>query len=85
MRIAKGHYDQQSPSLDRIVPKLGYTVGNVCVISQRANILKRDATPDELYAVANYMTRERSRMIREGLLEDCDDPYLFSTSAPLTP
>jgi len=47
-----------SPSLDRIVPELGYVRGNVMVISDRANIIKRDATPDELRRIADfYATR----------------------------
>jgi hypothetical protein len=41
-----------SPSLDRIVPELGYAPGNVRVISDRANKLRNDATADELEAVA---------------------------------
>lgn len=43
-----------SPSLDRMVPELGYVKGNICVISWRANTLKRDATADELRRVAEY-------------------------------
>lgn len=42
------------PSLDRIVPALGYVPGNVRVISFRANRIKSDATPDELRAVLAY-------------------------------
>lgn len=37
-----------SPSLDRIVPTLGYVKGNVRIISHRANELKSNATVDEL-------------------------------------
>jgi hypothetical protein len=37
-----------SPSIDQIVPRLGYVKGNVRVISFRANRLKCDATPEEL-------------------------------------
>jgi hypothetical protein len=33
-----------SPTLDRIIPSLGYVVGNVWVISQKANRIKNDAT-----------------------------------------
>ena len=36
-----------SPSLDRIVPELGYVKGNIRVISNRANHLKSDATLEE--------------------------------------
>lgn len=37
-----------SPSLDRIIPHLGYVKGNVRVISFRANVLKNDASVEEL-------------------------------------
>lgn len=37
-----------SPSLDKIKPSLGYVPGNVWVISQRANALKGNATTEEL-------------------------------------
>jgi hypothetical protein len=37
-----------APSLDRIIPELGYVKGNVMVVSQRANVLKRDASLEEL-------------------------------------
>lgn len=47
------HHD--SPSLDRIVPELGYIPGNVRVISGRSNILKRDASLEELEAVVAYL------------------------------
>lgn len=44
-----------SPSLDRIVPTLGYVAGNVRVISYRANRIRNDATLAELEAVLTYM------------------------------
>jgi len=40
-----------SPSLDRIVPELGYVKGNIRVISNRANHLKSDATLEEHRAI----------------------------------
>jgi hypothetical protein len=43
-----------SPTVDRIVPSLGYVKGNVAVISWRANRIKSDATADELSAVLEY-------------------------------
>lgn len=43
-----------SPSLDRIKPELGYVPGNVIVVSNRANRIKNDATPQELYALAEF-------------------------------
>ncbi|WP_152524716.1 hypothetical protein [Novosphingobium lindaniclasticum] len=55
-----------SPSLDRIVPKLGYVPGNVRVISNRANRIKSDSTPEELsriltYVLENDPTKAKSR------------------------
>ena len=49
----KGQRDTR-PSLDRIIPSLGYVPSNVRVISFRANRIKSDATPDELRAVLAY-------------------------------
>lgn len=46
-----------NPSLDRIVPSLGYVKGNVIVISVRANSIKNDATPNELRQVAEYVDK----------------------------
>ena len=42
------------PSLDRIVPALGYVPTNIRVISFRANRIKSDATPEELRRVLAY-------------------------------
>lgn len=48
--IRRGDYGAAytSPSIDRIVPELGYTKGNVRIISYRANWLKNNATPKEI-------------------------------------
>jgi hypothetical protein len=43
-----------SPSLDRLRPAQGYVKSNVWVISWRANVLKRDASPEELLAFARW-------------------------------
>ena len=52
-----------SPSLDRIVPQLGYVPGNVMWISHRANSIKSDATPAELRAVADFYEALRGRHV----------------------
>lgn len=44
-----------TPSLDRMVPGLGYVTGNVRVISFRANRIKSDASGAELRAILAYM------------------------------
>lgn len=55
---AEGTFNPNAASLDRLIPSLGYVPGNVRIISNRANILKRDATVQELEAVVAYMRRE---------------------------
>jgi hypothetical protein len=46
------HARHNSPSLDRILPELGYIKGNVWVISYKANSAKNDLTVDELETLA---------------------------------
>ena len=50
-----GAMNPNAPSLDRLIPALGYTPGNVAVISWRANCLKRDGTAAEIRAIADWM------------------------------
>ena len=52
LQLGKGRgLHPNSPSVDRINPKLGYIKGNVRVISARANLLKSDATITELVSI----------------------------------
>ena len=44
-----------SPSIDRLVPMLGYVPGNITVISHRANLLKNNSTLDELIQIVEWM------------------------------
>jgi|SRR5579859_2712992 len=46
-----------SPALDRIDNSRGYVVGNVAVISMRANRIKADASAAELKLIAAYANR----------------------------
>lgn len=46
---------EHSPSLDRIDNSKGYVPGNVCVISMRANMIKNNATLQELEAIVAYI------------------------------
>lgn len=50
-----GHAKQNSPSLDKIIPELGYVVGNIQVISYLANVMKHDATPEQLLNFADWV------------------------------
>lgn len=43
-----------SPSIDRIDNNRGYTPDNIIIVSRRANILKKDATIEELEMMANF-------------------------------
>jgi len=53
----RGGPTDDSPSLDRIIPELGYVRGNVQWLSQKANCIKQDATGEELRKVADYVSR----------------------------
>lgn len=46
-----------APSIDRIDNTKGYIKGNVIVVSRRANILKKDATIEELIKMADFYKR----------------------------
>lgn len=47
-----------SPSLDRFDNSKGYTKTNIRVISKRANVLKSDATIEELEKIIQYMKED---------------------------
>ncbi len=46
---------ESRPSLDRFIPANGYVIGNIRVISFRANRIKSDATLEEMRRVLSYM------------------------------
>jgi hypothetical protein len=53
-----------SPTVDRLVPELGYVKGNIHVISWRANDVKGNATSEELIAVAEWMRGTHGKTAR---------------------
>lgn len=55
----RGKHADNSPSVDRIVPELGYVAGNIRVISNRANLLKSNASVEELTLVLEDLIRLR--------------------------
>lgn len=44
-----------SPSLDRVIPELGYVKGNVRVVSMKANRMKKDVTLEFAKALVKYL------------------------------
>jgi len=48
IRKSKKSLSPNSPSLDRIIPALGYVKGNVRVISHKANTAKSNLTIEEM-------------------------------------
>ena len=49
-----------SPTLDKIIPALGYIRGNVVVISHLANRIKSNATPEQIRAVADFLDKRKA-------------------------
>lgn len=55
IKLERGRENRlNSPSVDRIIPELGYVRGNVIVVSMLANMIKTCATVDQLKAVASF-------------------------------
>lgn len=44
-----------SPSIDRTNPSLGYVKGNIAIISHKANTIKSNASVEDVEAVLRYM------------------------------
>lgn len=49
-----------SPSLDRIIPELGYVKGNIKVISFKANSLKKDGSIEDFEKIIRYIKGENN-------------------------
>jgi hypothetical protein len=56
-----------SPTLDKILPALGYTKENVWIISHRANTIKSDASVEELILIAKNLAERRLQEINEAM------------------
>ena len=57
LKVNQGKVGKNSPSLDRIVPELGYVVGNIQVISHLANTMKSSASKEELIKFAEWVIK----------------------------
>lgn len=51
----EGTLGPDSPSLDKVIPELGYIPGNIAVLSHRANLIKDKYSYEELHAVVKWM------------------------------
>jgi len=49
-----------SPSMDKIIPEKGYVKDNIMVMSQLANAMKANATPDQLLAFSRWVIKSYS-------------------------
>jgi len=58
IQVSDGRQSDFSPTLDRLIPEIGYTPGNVAVISHRANRIKSDATIKEIEMLLKWMKNE---------------------------
>ena len=61
MKIGDVFNTDNSPSLDRIKPDLGYVKGNVVVMSYRANRFKSDSTLEELKLLIAWMKQQENK------------------------
>jgi hypothetical protein len=59
IELAFGNEDgrNNSPSIDRIIPALGYIKGNVIIVSLKANRIKSNASPEEIIKVGEFYQR----------------------------
>lgn len=51
-----GKRHDAAPSVDRIVPSLGYTTSNIAIICWRCNEVKHDATLSELRLIVRWLS-----------------------------
>lgn len=53
----KGGAKDNSPSLDKIIPSEGYVIGNIQVISYKANRLKGDCSAQDMLNFADWVIK----------------------------
>lgn len=66
LRHGRTAMGDNSPTLDRVDPRAGYTKDNVVIVSARANFIKRNASASELRAIADYMDAHSMKQKRGG-------------------
>ncbi len=58
LKYGKGELGKYSASLDRIIPELGYIKGNVQVVSNIANMMKSNASEEELELFSEWIKKD---------------------------
>lgn len=53
--------NDNNPNVDRIVPELGYVVGNIQIISGKANRMKNDGSLADLERLVEFMQQKRTQ------------------------
>jgi hypothetical protein len=61
----KRHKTDNSPTIDKIIPSLGYVKGNIKVISERANRLKDDMSIEEIDRLSAWLRTETLRVKKD--------------------
>jgi hypothetical protein len=64
--VHAGTRSPNTPSVDRIIPRLGYIKGNVHVVSWRANRIKHNGTLDELIAIGEWARTQRLKEVLDA-------------------
>lgn len=52
----KDQVNDRSPTVDKIVPTLGYVISNIAIICWKCNVIKKDATLLELKSLLTWMS-----------------------------
>jgi predicted transcriptional regulator len=69
LECSKGNASKNSPSLDKIIPELGYVKGNIQVISNLANTMKWDANFKELVNFAEWVNENIKPILEKEINE----------------
>ena len=60
-QVVNARHTPNSPSIDRVIPELGYVQSNCAIISHRGNTIKNSGTIDEHRRVVQYMAAQQLR------------------------